>query len=923
MFTLEELYNLRQSGEQARNQGLTYNANEDPNPFVYTEREPMVFEFEEEVVETFADGDQPAFIPPGSNLPPNIFGERQAAEKESPKKDYKRYDPKRHKMTLPEVREGVAQITSNGMKSGLKQSDIMRKINLFVGAAGYTENELNPRAVTDNVIRTNSYNPERPNPFPWTKLGMSFAGSVGGTIGGARLGAMAGSVLGPAGTIAGGILGGTVGYLSGLIGYEGLLNNLNDKGMLYTPTYNEIGEFMGYKQGIERPDIDETLDYLKEEAKRDLIWGTAFGMFRPGVALLKGFGRNVLGGVGKKELERAEEIKNLTGITPGTTDISRYGFVRAMPGAITKLPFLGGGFKRGFEEKRRTFIKEADKLFNFGPSINAAELGHDLSKVRQAVTSDIIQNISSKYKQYFEAIGNAPVFDWSNARNISEEAYQRYSKLLDEGQKAASPAYKKLEVLANKGAGKMSGEEWLYHRQTLNEILFGPRMKENYGPLMDDLYAVSRELETSFGKMVKLQPGVYNQAFESLKEADKAFADMTVLFGSKAMKNLGMDEKYAYNALAKLPGSKEADELFSRVFNDWQSPEAVQKLYDFIGPEVFSKGMKGKLLDAFESSFTKSKGAPGFQDVSVDYFKSFDDLTFNAEVFKKQLGILGAGKKMTGGQGFEAFNKGMSLARGSEGALPDAKKLVAFADAAEIFFNAKNMNISQFLTRKTTLGGFRGFINSVIPTLAVSGGAASVGGAVPSLGTLAGIILARKMGYALSSPITIDLWGQAMKASAGSAKQGRLFAEGLQALLQQYPDLPSELENEFNNIQNRANDNPTIMELYEKESKKITDLSAEDFIDSLKGKYGDNNTFIAPGMRQGDMPPADLNIQPKVDPTIVPKPKPAPDVNPNSGGLNVMNKNNLGATVNPNSRLALAGNDPLMQAIAMNNRRAI
>ena len=102
MFTLEELFNLRQSGEQAKNQGLTYNPNEDPNPFMYTEREPMVFEMEEEVVETFADGDQPAFLPPGSSLPTNMFGERQAAEKESPKKNYTRYDPKRHKLKLPE-----------------------------------------------------------------------------------------------------------------------------------------------------------------------------------------------------------------------------------------------------------------------------------------------------------------------------------------------------------------------------------------------------------------------------------------------------------------------------------------------------------------------------------------------------------------------------------------------------------------------------------------------------------------------------------------------------------------------------------------------------------------------------------------------------------------------------------------------------
>ena len=921
MFTLEELYFLKRTGDQFKENGMKYDLANDPNPFTYTEREPMTFEvpMEGETLK-FQDGDA-TFLPPGSNLP-KLFGERQAAEKESPTKNYTRYDPERHKLKLPEVREGIAQITANGLKEGLKQSDILRKIDLFTSAAGYTEAELNPRVVTDDVIRTESYNSERPNPYPWTKLLMSFAGSIGGTAGGARIGAMIGSSVAPGvGTIAGGILGGTVGYLSGLIGYEGLLNGLNSRGMLYTPTYNEVGEFMGYKQGIDRPDIDETIGYLKDEAKRDLLWGTAFGMFRPGVALLKGFGRNVLGGVGKNEIARAKEIEELTGITPGTTDISRYGFVRAMPVALTKVPFLGGGFRKGFEEKRGTFLKEVDKMFNFGPSINAAELGHDLSKVRQQVTSDIIQNVSKKYQNYFEAIGNAPVFDVSSVHALAQKTFNKYSKLLDPEQQAASPAFKKLAALAGRGNGKMNGEEWLYHRQTLNDILFSPRNKADYAPMMDEMYAISREMETAFGKMTKLQPGIYNQAFENLKEADRAFADMTVLFGSTAAKKLGMDEKYAYTALAKVPGSIEADQLFSRVFNDFQSPAAVEKLHQFIGPETFAKGMKAKLLDAFESSFTQSKQAPGFQKVDVDYFKSFDNLTFNAETFKRRLGVIGAGKKGTEGVNYAAFNKGMELV-GDE--LPSAKKLIAFADAAELFFNSKNMNISQFLTRKTTLGGVRGFLTGVLPSLAVAG---STGSAIPGIGTLAGVILARKMGYVMSSPISLNLFADAMKASAGSAKQGRLFGEAIQALIEQYPDLPEELENEFNNIQNRASGNPTVQELYQADMKKTQDLSVDDFFENLKKNYQDTgvgDTFIEPGMRVNQTPQVKEKIINENDPSpnIVPKPKPDPDKDApviiNPGGLNVQNK-----TLNPASRLALAGNDPLLSAIAAQNTRRV
>ena len=54
----------------------------------------------------------------------------------------------------------------------------------------------------------------------------------------------------------------------------------------------------------------------------------------------------------------------------------------------------------------------------------------------------------------------------------------------------------------------------------------------------------------------------------------------------------------------------------------------------------------------------------------------------------------------------------------------------------------------------------------------------------------------------------------------------------------------------------------------------------------------------------------------------MPKPKPDPDKDApviiNPGGLNVQNK-----TLNPASRLALAGNDPLLSAIAAQNTRRV
>ena len=77
---------------------------------------------------------------------------------------------------------------------------------------------------------------------------------------------------------------------------------------------------------------------------------------------------------------------------------------------------------------------------------------------------------------------------------------------------------------------------------------------------------------------------------------------------------LGMDEKYAYTALAKVPGSIEADQLFSRVFNDFQSPAAVEKLQAALDSESETELFDGSTVAymgpvyAFTSSIDFNEG---------------------------------------------------------------------------------------------------------------------------------------------------------------------------------------------------------------------------------------------------------------------------------------------------------------------------
>ena len=212
------------------------------------------------------DGDD-TFLPKDSKLP-KFLGFTQAAESAT---GTTRYDPNRHKLPFDEFRNGMADIIRNGLAQGKTQGEIMEATDQFQSLVGYTDAEMNPRLISGKEITSDQYNTAMVNPFPALKLILGLGGSVGGTVGGAVTGARIGMFGGPAGAVAGSVIGGTLGYLSGLVGYEKMLDNLNSKGMLYTPTYNEIGEFLGYNQGIDRPSQEEFKSYLAKEAAVDLF----------------------------------------------------------------------------------------------------------------------------------------------------------------------------------------------------------------------------------------------------------------------------------------------------------------------------------------------------------------------------------------------------------------------------------------------------------------------------------------------------------------------------------------------------------------------------------------------------------------------------------------------------------------------------
>jgi len=858
------------------------------------------------------DGDD-TFLPKDSKLP-KFLGFTQAAESAT---GTTRYDPNRHKMPFDEFRNGMADIIRNGLAQGKTQGEIMEATDQFQSLVGYTDAEMNPRLISGKEITSDQYNTAMVNPFPALKLILGLGGSVGGTVGGAVTGARIGMFGGPAGAVAGSVIGGTLGYLSGLVGYEKMLDNLNSKGMLYTPTYNEIGEFLGYNQGIDRPSQEEFKSYLAKEAAVDLAFGTAFGFFRPAVNGLRPIGRKLLG-VGKQETAYARQVEEATGIVPSISDVSKFEIMRIIPNALGRIPFFGGGVKRAFGETQKRFMDSAQNVFYNGPSFNLAELGHDLSKVRDSISKKIIQNVSGKYDTFFDTIGNKTVLDISDTINIAKAQLKRIDEISALNPAVTrTPMYEQLQRLAQSPQQMINGETWKETRTAVNDLIYqyGAKGTAQTGnvALRDSLYEVSKGLEKSLGKYAD-GSDIGPQLKTLLKDADQAYSDMVVLFGSPTAKSLGADSKFAFQALLKAPGSIESDRLFNVVFKDFQSPDAVKAMRNLMGDDMFAKGVKAKLLSTFEDSFILGKqDKPGILDFDLNVFKNFDNLTFDAKRFKRLLGLDQMGKSLE--VKGSALEEALNIA-GKNIEIPDAKKLLAFANAADTFFNGKNLNMSQFLARRTMLGGAGAFATAVLPIA----GAATVGGASIPL-TLLGLIASRKMGYLISSPMALDAATKAMEASAKSAtnifvKPGlkrplpisnRYALEAIETLYKQFPELPGELDNEFNRLQAQTNEgDPLAKDLYLQSQEQLESLGTMDAVDQYLDKRYRDKGLIVPQIF-GTQKEAPQSIEPTSFEV------PAEAIAPDTGTVAEIE---TPQKLNPQSRLALAGDDPLMRAIA-------
>ena len=968
LITYEELAKARQLGSQLREAGIN------PLDFIHQTDDPQSVKNKkmgnapkaQDGLEVKQAGEQlPQLEILGIKIPRKIFGidvGTQAAEKFSGSTEEEDvFDPKRHKMKPDQVRELIKQVSIKGMMMNKPDKDILETINQVVAQAGYTNDELSPEKVKAKAIKGYElYNTDQPNPFPAWKLISSIIGGTTGNIVGGRTGAMVGArvgaIGGPWGMIAGSIVGGTLGYVGALLGYEQTLTNLNKKGMLYTPTYNEVGEFIGNVQGINRPTKEKLVEYLKHEAKIDAMFQGGFFAARPVFKAL-GMGlSNIALGVGKNERAMAKAIKETTGISPSIVDISRYDIIRAAPTVIGRLPFFRRPFVKAAAAQKEALLQTAkNKIFLDGPTFSLAEIGHDMSKVRDTVTKKIVDNVSKKYDDFYAAIGDNPAIAWHTTRAKAVEGLKFMEQLgIPPQELMRNSFYQKLANLAGKenmtvfGAGApFTAAQWKQQRTMFTqEILNNPTLT----PEMKDIGRnVLRGLEEDMASLIKGNPNLYKNADKLLNEADKSFKNMMILFGDPTIKELGKDSKFAYINMLQQPGSKYSSELLDSVLKDFRDPIAMERLHNILGDQMFGKVMKAKVLDAFQNAFTKSTTKPGLTNINEDFFKSFDDLSFDSNAFKNALGLNEVGLPLK--RRLDTLIKGLQLGS-RETKLPSAQELLNFADAAQTFFNGKNMNISTFLTRRAALGGVESLLRVITPAAAIGGGYSAA--MASPMSTLLGVGAMYYSGHILARPMLVESfkeaferWGKANAVAGTGAYQKALEAatvasqRAIRELFRSDTDIPDELDNRFSNIQGRMQYLNMGEEAFN-EMKAMTEENLDKDISDILGQDSEQKLergMIMPGVQPGvtSIPDQSENIK-KINTPVVDTPN---VVNQNSLSVrnNVVNNPNniinrgvsttnpmftagmkpVNNKINQNSRLALAGNDPLLQAIARRN----
>ena len=756
------------------------------------------------------------------------------------------------------VRAEVAQIISAAQKTEnvspgkINQNELEARILAYVRSQGYTANEIQGGDDVDVDLLPDPYGltTSSPNPFPEAENIAKFGGAVGGNILGYKMSrnwAIAQQrALGTAATafgkgvqggfkfwkggpywgrMAGALAGGLVGVLTADYGYETALDVSNAAGVFG-------------KQGINRPGIPERARSLLDTAETEIKLTGATAFIAPAVNGVRNVTRTYLAGAGPEQLKIAEKGMRLsekfipegqyggkrgwikqTGEPEsivGITDVSAYRSVQGIPNVLLRFPLIGGGGSKNLVQRAEKLNVILDDMTNrIAPSVGYNRLSEAVTASSNLTAKKLVNELTTLRKEWFDhATARGAVVKMAGKigddsphsiiTDFKAHMAQTAGKGID-GTPLPSVVKNRLNtffdnILQEPGSITLARADAMLDE--LGQIMKMGGMKNN--PTAINFAEQFAQAVQNAARKVDL--GETGKA--ALKRYDDLWTHGQMLMNGPVAKQLfGPNAKqmlYGFQHKLANQGTKYADDLLHTA-KLMESPQAMQHLYEFVGPNIFRGMMRRHITNAYDSALTTWPGK-SFLDLNaplgatikttegvaaakrIDPKKFIENLGLDDKA-GRLYGTIEEGLKISQKRGdlspwmkhlpdelidagadkktIQALGSGMNTTKFKEVStgFVTAKDLTDFATVLEASFRGGVPDISTFIARRAQISGLKGAIRSFLP----AGGAGAVAGkAVPAVSMVHAVmfsLLARQSGKILTNPINLKAANQILKAT--------------------------------------------------------------------------------------------------------------------------------------------------------------
>ena len=463
-----------------------------------------------------------------------------------------------------------------------------------------------------------------------------------------------------------------------------------------------------------------------DAATTEFLWTGGATALLPAI---RAIGPKILG-ANTKEVRRLQKISEDMGIPVGIQAITERGFVRGASKVLGVFPFIGSPVKRGAVATEVALRKKyGDILDTLAPNATLADLGVDLSEAAVTRFGKFMAVAGELYDDFFKQASALPVPDIFPTQRAVQKAVQLTGRakageiVLKSGDTLKPPVPKELDAYIEnlmELPDHITAEQYRQLQLDLGDVMSS--MKSS-GLDITNAVELKKALELGFNTpdISRLSPEAGKSVVNALTVANEFYARHITGFKSVTAKRFGRVNQRMFKAGAFETGTINEDEVFKSVFNS-KSPQALNQLRELVGPQKFGGAVRKFIETEFEKVIHPKTGV------------------FDAKRFAKALGV-----------GSESGEQALSEMLKGTGVRMDTVK--NFLEIAERAGRVATPDVSAFIARRMTLGGFRAVLGGLVPLATVTTNPLAGGAA---------ILLIRYGAKIISSPESLKAMTRAM-----------------------------------------------------------------------------------------------------------------------------------------------------------------